>query len=313
MNNKPKILIDTDIGDDVDDAFALFLAMRLGYEIVGITTVYRDTAARARMTEKLLRDYGSGYESVPVYAGYGTSFGGQAPLASDTYLSQYAGDPADVRCSPDGEDPEKAVDFIIRACEEYGQDLTVIALGPFTNMARVIEKDPTALGKAKKVALMGGAFFRQYADWNVMCDVEAAELLFRCTDNLECMGADVTHQLRIGEEDSRYLLEYKGPDPAAASVCEMYRQWQMRSGGRAVLHDPLVILYAAEPDVCRMEEACVAVITEGIARGMTLNVDAYAKAAYNPACAGIDRSRKIRVAAEVRREYVIGRFMDCFR
>jgi hypothetical protein len=62
-----------------------------------------------------------------------------------------------------------------------------------------------------------------------------------------------------------------------------------------------------------MEEACVAVITEGIARGVTLNVDAYAKAPYNPACAGIDRSRKIRVAAEVRREYVIGRFMDCFR
>ncbi len=309
MNDKPKILIDTDIGDDIDDAFALFLAMQLGYEIVGITTVYRDTVARARMAKKLLADFGRGYEDVPVYAGHGASFGGQAPLASPTYLSQYTADLADARYAPDGEDPDAAVDFIIRACEEYGEELTVAAIGPFTNMARVIEKDPAALGKAKKVAIMGGAFFKQYADWNVMCDVEAADLLFRCTDNLECMGADVTHQLRIREEDSQYLLDYRSDSPAAAYVSGLYRQWQACSGGRAVLHDPLVILYAAEPEVCRMEEACVSVITEGIARGVTLNVDAYAKAMYNPAYAEVDRSRKSKVAAEVRREYVIKKFM----
>ncbi len=309
----PKLLIDMDIGDDIDDAFALFFAMKQGYEIVGVTTVYRDTAARARMTKKLFSAFGHGYENVPVYAGHGPSFGGQAPLASPTYLSQYTEELAHARYAPDGEDPDAAVDFIIRACETYGKDLTIAAIGPFTNMARVIEKDPTALGKAKKVAIMGGAFYKQYADWNVMCDVEAAEVMFRCTDNLECMGADVTHQLDIGEENSRYLLSLQTDDPAAAYVCDLYRQWQARSGGRAMLHDPLVILYAAEPEVCRMEEACVSVITEGAARGVTLNVDAYSKAAHNPACRDLDLARKTKIAAEVRREYVIAKFMECFR
>ena len=61
-----------------------------------------------------------------------------------------------------------------------------------------------------------------------------------------------------------------------------------------------------------MEDACVSVITEGIARGVTLNVDGYGKAAFNPACREIRVDRKIKVAADVRREYVIRRFMDCF-
>ena len=313
MNDKPKILIDMDIGDDIDDAFALFFAMKLGYEIVGITTVYRDTAARARLTKELLSLFGEAGARIPVYAGHGPAFGGQAPLPSPTYLSQQPPAPSDARYTPDGMDPDDAVDFIISACERYGKELTVAAIGPFTNMARVIEKDPTALGKAKKVAIMGGAFFKQYADWNVMCDVEAADAMFRCADNLECMGADVTHHLDIGEENSRYLLNLHPDDPAAAYVCGLYRQWRPNSGRRAMLHDPLVILYAGEPEVCRMEEASVSVITEGVARGVTLNVDAYSKAAYNPACEGLDRTRKIKVAAEVRREYVIERFMECFR
>lgn len=312
MNEKPKLIIDMDIGDEIDDAFALYFAMKQGYEIVGVTTVYRDTAARARMAKKLLTAFGRGYERVPVYAGHGVSFGGQAPLDSDTYLSQYTEDLLDPRYAPDGEDPDGAVDFIIGACEKYGKELTVAAIGPFTNLARVIEKDLAALGKAKKVVIMGGAYYRQYADWNVMCDVEAAEVLFRCTDNLACMGADVTHQLDIGEENSRYLLSLQSDDAAAAYVCDLYRRFHACGRRRAVLHDPLALLYAAEPAVCRMEDACVSVVTEGIARGVTLNVDAYGKGTYNPACAGIDRARKSKVAAEVRREYVIEKFMECF-
>ena len=312
MHQKPKLLIDMDIGDDIDDAFALYFALQQGYEIVGITTVYRDTAARARLAKKLLTEYGGGYETVPVYAGYGDSFAGQPPLSCPTYLCQYTPDLDDARFAPDGEDPAAAVDFIVDACEKYGKDLTVVGIGPFTNLARVIEKDPTALGKAKKVVIMGGAYYRQYADWNVMCDVEAAEVLFRCTDNLTCVGADVTHQLDIGEENSRYLLSLQPDDPAAAYVCGLYALWCTRTGKRGVLHDPLAILYAAEPEVCRMEKACVSVITEGIARGVTLNVDGYGKAAFNPACREIRVDRKIKVAADVRREYVIRRFMDCF-
>ena len=72
MENRRKILIDTDIGDDIDDAVALLAAMARGFEIVGVTTVFRDTDARARMVKKLMGAFGKGYENVPVYAGYST-------------------------------------------------------------------------------------------------------------------------------------------------------------------------------------------------------------------------------------------------
>ena len=67
-----KILIDTDIGDDIDDALALFCAMQQGFEIVGVTTVFQNTCDRARQVKKLMSDFGQGYENVPVYAGCGT-------------------------------------------------------------------------------------------------------------------------------------------------------------------------------------------------------------------------------------------------
>lgn len=313
MELKQKLLIDMDIGDDIDDAFALFFAMKQGYEIVGITTVFRNTRERARLTKKLLSEFGRGYENVPVYAGHGVPLAVTEAPQSYPHLCQYTPDLDDPRYAPDSEDPDAAVEFIIDACEKYGKDLTVVAIGPFTNMARVIEKDKTALNKAKKVAIMGGAFYKQYADWNVMCDVEAAEIMFRCTDNLECMGADVTHKLDIGEENSQYLLHLQSDDPATAYACKLYNLWRPNAGRRAMLHDPLVLLYAAEPEVCRMEDACVVTITEGVARGVTLNVDAYHKAAFNPACRDLDLTRKCKVAVDVRREYVIGKFMACFK
>ena len=72
MNDRIKVLIDTDIGDDIDDTFALLLAMHLNFDIVGITTVFQNTVSRARLAKKILKSFGSGYEQVPVYAGYGT-------------------------------------------------------------------------------------------------------------------------------------------------------------------------------------------------------------------------------------------------
>ena len=77
------------------------------------------------------------------------------------------------------------MDFIIDCCHRYGKDLTVVALGPCCNISKVIEKDPDALSSAAKVVIMGGAYFKQYADWNVMCDVAAADIMFRKVTHLE--------------------------------------------------------------------------------------------------------------------------------
>ena len=133
MSEQMKILIDTDIGDDIDDAIALYAAMRQNFEIVGITTVFENTIQRARQVKKLLREYGHGYESVSVFAGYGTPIGERDREVKD--IPHYTPDLEQDIYAPSGTNPRDAVDFIIDACYKYGKELTVVAIGPFTNIA----------------------------------------------------------------------------------------------------------------------------------------------------------------------------------
>ncbi len=298
MAEKQKILLDMDIGDDIDDAIALYAAMRQGFEIVGVTTVFQNTQDRARQVKKLLRKYGHGYERVPVYAGCGTPLR-EKPQAYP-HIPHYTPDLEQDIYAPDGETCEDAVDFIIDACHRYGKDLTVIALGAFTNLARVIEKDADALRAVARVAIMGGAYLRQYVDWNVLCDVEAADLLFRSLDNLECLGADVTHRTAASEEIYNNLLHYDGKEAAHTYLTELCHLWRKNCPHASlVLHDPLVVYYVVDPAICDMNRVPVAVITEGYARGLTLNVDAYGKKNYNPCYAEFDGKRQALVATAV--------------
>lgn len=277
-----KLLIDTDIADAPDDAFALYMAMREGAEIVGVTTVFRDTEKRAETVKELLAAFGGGYENVPVAAGIG-----------------------------DKKD-DAAADLIIDCCKKYGKELNIVAIGPFTNIARVIEKDPEALSLANKVIIMGGAYYKQYADWNVMCDVESAAKMFENAENLECIGADVTHLLDIGEENAQRLIHYKGKNKAAKYVCRLYARWYKENpGDLTVLHDPLAVYYALHPHVCATELAPVTVITDGAARGMTLNVKAYSKAEMNPFYNGMT-PRSVKVAKNVDKNSFIDTFMKFF-
>ena len=306
---KIKLLIDTDIGDEIDDAMALYFAMKEGFELVGITTVFKNTDERARITKRLLKLYGNGYESVPVYAGHGTPVAEKpteyphtchfhAGLLSEEYV-------------PDGE-ADAARDFIIDSCEKHGEELVIVAIGPFTNIARAIERNREAVNKAGKVVIMGGAYYRQYADWNVMCDVEAADIMFKGLKNLECVGADVTHQTLLCREEHEAMLNCKN-DAAAVEIGKLIKLWSVVNPDRyPTLHDPLAVYYAVHPEVCEVEAQRIAVLTDGYARGLTLNVDAYNKSYMNPACDAIDKSRTALVAKKINAREFIDRFIKIF-
>ncbi len=298
MNGR-KILIDTDIGDAIDDSIALCTAMAQGFEIIGITTVFQNTAQRSRMARKLLKAYGQGYEAVPVYAGHSEPI--RRPAVPYNAIPLYTPDLETPAYAPDSEDPDAAVDFIINACHTYGDDLTIIAIGPFTNLARVIEKDADALNQAGRVVIMGGAYLMQYADWNVICDVIAAQALFRSCHHLHCIGADVTHGLPARGALQEALLNPAQPSPVRRCLQEMCQSWcSLHPGEEIFLHDPLAICYAANPSLCTMMQASVVVLTDGYAKGMTLNIDAYQKQQMNPeAYQSLDTSRKVQFAAAV--------------
>lgn len=296
MPAKTKLLIDTDIGDNLDDAFAVWAAMALDFEIVGITTVFRNTDDRARMAKKLLCSFGKGYESVPVYAG----FSGNGAGSNTEYLGTFEANLADDTYSPESTDPEAAADFIIDCCRRYGRDLTIVALGPFCNIARVIEKDLDALRCANKVVIMGGAYFKQYADWNVMCDVPSADLMFRTLSNLVCIGADVTHRLTDTGYLPEALMSTEGANAAWKYLAELYARWYQQHPDEAlVLHDVLVIYYLYDPSICTMRQIRAAVITEGLAKGLTLNIDSYGKTYHNTCYQSLSTPPPVQVAYDV--------------
>lgn len=313
MPKKYKVIIDMDIGDDIDDAIALLAAMKQGFDIIGITTVFRNTPERARMAKKMLKDFGNGYENVPVYAGHGiphdkpkSTVYGHTP-----HYSPLLDDPA---YAPDSEDPDAAVDFIINSCRKYGKELAVIAIGPFTNIARVIEKDPTALNAAAKVVIMGGSYVGQYASWNIMCDVPAADIMFRNLYNIECISADVTH--KTVAEDALYdsIVNYGGDSPAQIYLKELCALWKIdRPKAKLLLHDPIVVYYLAAPSICAMKKASVVIITDGFAKGITLNVEEYTKKWMNDeAYAGFDMSRKVLFSTEIDKDTFNSRILKDF-
>jgi inosine-uridine nucleoside N-ribohydrolase len=160
---------------------------------------------------------------------------------------------------------------------------------------------------------MGGAYYRQYADWNVMCDVEAADVMFRGLRNLECVGADVTHQTVLCREEHEAMLSCQ-KDAAAVEIAELIRLWSVVNPERyPTLHDPLAVYYAVHPEVCDVEKQRIAVLTDGYARGLTLNVDAYNKAYMNPACGDIGDTDGVVVAKNIDARAFINTFINIFR
>ena len=268
-----KILLDTDVGDDIDDALAIALGVSSPeIDFVGITTVYINTNMRARLAKKLLCGYPG---IIPVYAGYGQ------PLEKETNvtecMSQYTEDLREQQFAPlneeEGVQGKSAVDFIIESCYKYKKELILLAIGPFTNLAKVIEKDKEALNQIKKVVIMGGCFYTTFPEWNILCDEKAASVLFSgVVHHLECIGLDVTRKLKLTEEEIEIALKYRGKW-CSEVASKLLKLWMDRKKETPILHDPLALYYCMDASVVEMEEKYIDVVTKGEGSGLTLDMN----------------------------------------
>lgn len=289
-----KFIIDTDIGDDIDDAFALDFALKRNLDLICVTTVYRNTVQRAQIVKKLLSLYG---KDIPVYAGYGDTLSGNIPVCER--LCQWTEDVEGYR--PDG-GPGDAIDAIVEAARLYGRELTVLAIGPLTNIARAIEKDGAAMA-AVNVVMMGGDYANHYGEWNIRCDVAAAKAVFSSPVALTAFGHELTSLTRLQAEQQDYIMNMK-QDAYHAYLAQLSRLWYASKpqGWKIVLHDVLVARYAAEPNFCSFRTAPVAVEAEGeYTAGMT--VDLSLMADYHGG-----EGKQIKIAGGVD----IGEFIGCF-
>lgn len=257
-----KYFIDTDIGDDIDDALAIGYAIAKGLDIVGITTVYRETAIRAAIAKKLAAFVDN---EIPVYGGYSVPLSKNVKIFGRTNYGTQDG--------VSKAEPEKAIDFMADCAEKYGKDLCIIAIGAQTNLASAWQKHPEKMKKTGLVVIMGGSFAYQRNEWNISEDPTAARIVAESEMNLLYVPLDVTEKTGIGEDNYEKILGYRG-NGIAGCVSDTVREWKSRNLYQYVpiLHDPTAIICAINDGLCTKKEISFCVIDEGAACGLTLNV-----------------------------------------
>ncbi|HEX2662824.1 MAG TPA: nucleoside hydrolase [Candidatus Acidoferrum sp.] len=258
--SKEKVIIDTDIGDDIDDAFAVALALRSPeLQILGITTTFGDTEMRAKLLDRLLGEVGRA--DIPVAAGPPTQ-----PKTAFTQL-EYAESGNFAKPShPD------AVTFLLDQIRRNPGKITLVAIGPLVNVGTAIEKDPDTFRKLKRVVLMGGSIYRGYGDigavpprgpepeWNIKNDIPSAEKLFAAGVPLFVMPLDST-QLRMDAANRNFLFARGTPITAALSL--LYHEWGKET---PTLFDPMTIAYIVDSSLCPVRPMHLRVDEKGFTR-----------------------------------------------
>lgn len=254
-----KIIIDTDIGDDVDDAFALALAVKSPeLEILGVTTTFGDTETRAKIVDRFLGEVA--HPEIPVLAG--------KPTATKNAMSQ--------RRYADGHFTKPshadAADFILDQIQKHPNEITLIAIGPLMNVGAAIDKDPATFRKLKRVVLMGGSVRRGYSDlgytppvppmpeWNILNDIPSAQKLFTSGVPLFVMPLDST-QLKMDEVKRAFL--FTQGTPVTDQLTVLYHLWGQET---PTLFDPMTIAFALRPNLCPVQPLHIRIDEKGFTR-----------------------------------------------
>jgi purine nucleosidase len=257
------VVFDTDIGTDIDDAYALALFLdRPGIELLGVTTVSSDAVARARLAAKLLASAGGKWAKVPVYAGLSTT---------TQYMKQVEW--AEGFTSPSLHE-SGGVEFLRRTVTERPGRVTIIAVGELTNVAALLESDPGIAQKIRAIALMGGAVYRGYSpgskpepEWNIRSNAKAARTVFTSGVPLLVAPLDSTADLRL-TPDMRVRIFSRGTPltDALGALDQVWRYTNHWKGDLPTLFDVLPIELVASPDLYPLEPLHIEVADDGLTR-----------------------------------------------
>jgi inosine-uridine nucleoside N-ribohydrolase len=154
--------------------------------------------------------------------------------------------------------------------EKYGE-LTIAAIGPLTNVALAIAKAPYIIPKVK-IVMMGGQINKAHPEWNIVCDPEAARIVFESGIPITMVGLDVTNRCTFTRDDIEYV---KGiGNPRTDLLGEMLETFCTNFGFLPVLHDPLALATMVWGDIVTFEEKKILVETAGLhSRGLTIDCD----------------------------------------
>lgn len=248
VSSPQEVIIDTDIGDDIDDAFALALALKSPeLKILGVTTTFGNTEMRARLLDRYLKAVGR--SDIPVFAGPMTK--------TDNVMTQAAY----AKHAPDRKFGNGA-EFILQEARAHPGEITLIGIGPLFTVQAAIERDPAAFKKLKRVVIMGGSVFRGYGldaqgkpkppepEWNILNDPAGLKALLASGVPVFMMPLDST-QIPLDANDRETIFALGSP--LTDQLTLLYHEWMGGTPSHSptpTLFDPVAVTYTFRPDLC---------------------------------------------------------------
>jgi inosine-uridine nucleoside N-ribohydrolase len=272
------IIFDTDIGTDVDDAYALVLAARHpNLDLRAVITVNGKVEVRAAIARKLLNLMGK--DKVPVVAGRSKPMDGHEPF--------WGGWEGKGLLAPDekvdGISPQKPSDLVIELLEKSPDKIAIISVGGLSNVAEVFQKAPKLKSKIERLVIMGGSIrpilieghaLPEKIETNLHNDTVASAIVLRAGIPITLVPAEVTFTTKLLLKDYERIQKSEEPLPQAmTAMTDIFRPLMltfMKGNGivryyddcTAMLHDPLAVLTLAEPSVAKIERMTIRLETE---------------------------------------------------
>ena len=281
------VIIDTDIGDDIDDAFALTLALldpRL--EVIGVTTAWGDTRTRTLLVRRLLASLGRS----DVVVAQGPATAGAAPFTQRKWaLGAHDTSPA-----------SDAIEFISEQARKRPGAITLVALAPLSNIEALARRDPDALHALRQVVMMGGSIHAGYnlggaipvaepsAEYNVASAPQGLVVLLQSKVPVRMFPLDST-QIKLDEVRRERLFAYGSA--ASDALVLLYHQWRLLNTWGQItptLFDVVPVAWLHEPSTCPVTPLRIVVDERGYTRPVsgTPNVEA---------CLSVDESATLRL------------------
>ena len=250
-NGTVKILFDTDIGSDIDDAVALaYLLAQPRAELLGITTVSGQPVERAKLVSAICKTAGQDIRIVP---GAEDRLDGPTRQSRVPQASVLPNWPHETEFGDDD-----AVEFLAKTIRSHPNEIVLLAVGPMTNVANLFTRHPDIPGLLKSLQLMLGRFIDPYnetpsAEWNAHCDPAAADIVYsgpssRDISNHKSLGLDVTTKVTMNSDEVKQYFQH----PLLNPVYEMSEVW---FNERAILnfHDPLAAVTLFDDSVVEFQ------------------------------------------------------------
>lgn len=277
-SKKKKLIIDTDPG--IDDAMAILMAFRSPeVEIIGLTTVFGNVPTDLATKNALHLLELIGREDVPVAQGSTMSIKDVPKLRIADFVHGKDGlgntnpPPPKTKASSLG-----AKDFLVKMAREQAGEVTIVALGPLTNIAKAVEADPMFAKNICQIVILGGAFFvngnvNPAAEANIFGDPDAADMVFNSGADILVVSINITHQVVM--TDKAFAELGRSKNPLSKYVYEMTRFYfayhhEAYNFQGVYLHDPAALAAAIDPSLFTYAEGVVRVQLDGISKGLTV-------------------------------------------